>query len=126
MGIENVIFTKSFDLHTNEKRTITNVFKPGEEIPIKIEQVRLFKIYNESFLGNHWREYGEIYSVIGESEFFLEDIHSKERKSYLLNTGDRLYIPKEVALKFKSTPGTFVVCCSERNEREKGTHKYEF
>ena len=125
MAIEKVSYLENFDSHSNNKRTIVGLLKSASESPISVEQVRVVSVHEESILSNHWREYGEIYGVIGEAEFTLEDIKTKKRETYKMKTGDNLYIPKEVALKVKAPSGTVIICCSEKNERENGTHKYE-
>lgn len=125
MAIENVMHIKKFDVHSDDKRTIVGLLKPNSENPIKVEQVRVVDLHTESVLGNHWREYGEIYGIIGEAEFTLEDIDTKERRAYVMETGDNLYVPKRVALKVKASAKTIIICCSEENKREQGTHRYE-
>lgn len=125
MAIENVNYRESLDTHSNEKRTIAALLDPISKNPISVEQVRVVNVHQDSTLGNHWREYGEIYGVVGNAHFTLEDIGSKERRNYRVKTGDTLYVPRGIALKVKAPAGSIVICCSEKNEREKGTHKYE-
>lgn len=126
MSIEKAVYEKKFDLHVNDQRTIAGFLKPHSESSIRIEQVRAAKVHKESKLGNHWREYGEIYGVLGNAKFILEDIKTKKRKEYSLKTGDTLYIPREVAIRIIANTGTVIICCSEKHEREEGTHKYNF
>ena len=123
--IENVVYERNFDSHSNETRTIVSVLKIASESQVPINQVRVAQVKKDSPMGNHWREYGEIYGIIGSAEFLLEEIDTKIRKKYFMKTGDTLYIPPRIAINVKAVPNAVIICCSENYDGEKGTHKYE-
>jgi oxalate decarboxylase/phosphoglucose isomerase-like protein (cupin superfamily) len=126
MSIEKAIYKRKFDFNSNDIRTVAGFINPSTKNPIKIKKVRVINVHKESHLGNHWREYDEFYGIIGNAEFILEDIKTKKRKIYFMETGDSLYIPKEVALKVIANGGTIIIVCSEELKREEGTHAYDF
>ena len=126
MPFDEIIFEKGFDSHSNETRTIVGVLKEFSRSPIRVQQFRVAQVKKDFPMGNHWRGYGEIYGIIGSADFLLEDIDTKKRKNYRMETGDTLYIPPRIALKVTAVPDTVIVCCSENHDRERGTHKYEF
>jgi len=124
MAIENVIYQPQFDSHINDDRviiTLVNGAVPG----FGSEHVRAIKFKRNTKLGNHWREYPEIYGIIGKAVFTLEDIETKEQIKYNLVTGDRLLIPPCVALKVEASAGTIVLTCSQQSDRYQKTHKYD-
>ncbi|MEK6858810.1 MAG: hypothetical protein AABX53_02780 [Nanoarchaeota archaeon] len=51
--------------------------------------------------------------MVGKATIVLEEVITKERGTYTLSTGDRLFVPKEVALRI-----------SAEMDREGKTHKY--
>ena len=126
MFVRYAVHRKSFDSHTNDVRTIVGLLSPPGQNQISIEQFRVALVHEKSQLGNHYRDYGEIYGIIGEADFLLEDIETKERTVYPIKTGDQLYVPKGTALRITADKGTVIICCSEKHDRETGTHKYEF
>jgi len=126
MRLDDVIH-EEVDMNSNPSRTVIGLLRPPSRSPMtKVAQVRIIKVNQESQLGNHWREYGEIYGVIGEADFDLEDIETRERRKYFMKTGDSLFVPSRVALRVNAKPETTIVCCSESYDREAGTHKYPF
>lgn len=128
MFVKYAVHRKSFDSHTNDVRTIVGLLSPPGQNQISIEQFRVALVHERPLLGlgNHYRDYGEIYGIIGEADFLLEDTKTKERGVYPIKTGDQLYIPKGTALRIDAGNGTVIICCSEEHDRETGTHKYEF
>ena len=123
MAIENVQYS-SGDSHENADRTITTVIN-GDVEGFSPEQVRLIHVHKESNLGGHWRDYPEIYGIIGQAPVTLEDIYSKIRQEYNFKTGDRLFVPARVALAMQSMEGTTIVTCGPKADREKQTYKCE-
>ncbi len=123
MAIERVIYQNGFDSHTNEDRTIITLI--NEKQSFSPEQIRVVLLKKSSELGNHWREYPEVYGAIGKVVFSLEDIDTKATKEHTLMTGDRIFIPPRVALKIKAEKGTVIVICSPKCKRDEGTHKYK-
>lgn len=127
MTIEKVIFGKG-DSHTNDMRTVMGILEdPFRGLLGSIEQVRVIQVVNQIQLGKHFRDYAELYGVIGIADFILEDIQTRKRETYNMQTGNVLYIPPKVALLVEpvEVPLT-IVCCSESHEREQGTHTYQF
>lgn len=123
MSLTNVRYEPRFDIHTNEDRTITSLFK-GDISGFDAAQVRVVQLQREAVLGNHWREYAELYGVIGEAQFVLEDIDTKEQRTYTLSTGDRLFVPARVALRVGAKRGAAIIACGAEIDREGKTHKY--
>ena len=124
MAIERVILKKDNDSHENEKRTILNM-KHDSLTESAWEQVRIVQPKVTVELGNHWREFGELYCIIGEAGFTLEDIDTKERQIYKLKTGYSLYIPPRVAIKFVTTKDSIITVLSKEVDLEKESYKYE-
>jgi quercetin dioxygenase-like cupin family protein len=123
MAIEKVIYQKKFDSHENDDRLIATLVN-GDILGFVSEQVRVTRFKRDTVLGHHWREYPELYGVLGQANFTLEDIDTRQRAEYELNTGDRLFIPPRVALKTRATEGTTVFVCAPKSNRNEGTHKY--
>ena len=123
-NIEKAVYRANVDSHTNLDRTLVTAFD-GESRYFLLESVRIARFEREAEFGNHWREYPEDYSIIGSAKVMLEDIDSKKRREYNLATGDRLFVPPRVALKIWGEPGTVIIVCSPRGDREKQTHKYQ-
>ena len=124
MAIEKVQYLECADAHVNPDRIITTIFS-GDIPDFSPTQIRVIKFSRAAKLGNHWREYPELYGIIGQAEFTLEDVDAKERKVYSLKTGDRLLVPPRVALNIQSNQDTIITTCSQSADREKQTHKYE-
>jgi len=126
--LTEVVHTKNLDSNENEQRTIVSLLKsPGQNEFGLVEQVRTTLVKKEEWVGNHWREYGEIYGVITGKEatiFELKDIDNEEQRTLEMTTGDRLYVPTKIALRIKAKPNTVIICLSENYGREEGTHKY--
>ncbi len=124
MGIDQVIYQRGYDSHENNDRTIATLVN-GDIDGFSPEQVRVTKFNRNTSLGNHWREYPELYGVIGQAKVTLEDIDTKERRNYDLKTGDRLLVPSRVALKIEASEGTVIITCCPKAARDEKTHKYE-
>ncbi|HLC77867.1 MAG TPA: hypothetical protein VJH92_01970 [Candidatus Nanoarchaeia archaeon] len=124
MALENVIQIKNFDANSNDQRTIVSLLPSSNQSLIDLKQVRIVRVEQGGNLGNHWREYEEIYGIIGEAEFILKDIETGEQKKYEMSTGDLLKVPSRIALRVKPLPGSVIACLSGSYEREAGTHKY--
>lgn len=123
MSLLEVRYEKDYDIHRNGDRTISALL--GGDLPgFCVKQVRVVSLERDALLGNHWREYGEVYGVVGTAQVVLEDIDSKERSAYSLSTGDRLFIPPRIALRIKADRGTVIVACSSEMDRDGKTHKY--
>src|SRR3989344_9056303 len=104
MAIEKVVYILNGDLNVNSKRRAStimngmgNEFEPGE--------VRLLMIDETSVFGGHWRDYPEVWGFLGEAVVILEDIDTKERRTYKAGNGTRLFIPSRVASKVEATAG---------------------
>lgn len=123
MSIERAVYEKNHDSHANSDRIITTVIN-GDIEGFASEHVRAVRFERETDAGNHWREYSELYGIIGRATFFLEDIDSKERREYNMTTGDRLFVPERVALRIHAEAGTVIVTCSQKADRNSGTHEY--
>src|SRR3989344_6272316 len=113
MAIENVIYQPNFDYHENPERIIATLVN-GDIPGFSSEHIKLAKFNKSTELANHWREYSELYGVIGKASFTLEDIETKDRRLYPLKTGDRLLVPPRVALKIEAQEGTIIIACSEK------------
>ena len=125
MSIDKVIMGEA-DFHKTDKRAVFEMlFSPLKNKLKSLRQVRIIKTETEDELGGHWREYGEIYAVIGKATFSLQDIDTKEKANYEIETGQVIYIPPKVALKVYSKPNQAIICCSESEDRENKTHKYK-
>ena len=124
MGIDEVVYEENYDSHSNSDRIIATLVN-GETNGFLVGQVRMAQFKQDAVIGGHYREYPEIYGVIGNATFTLEDIKTKERRDYELKTGDRLSVPPLVALKIKAVSGTLVVACSPKADRELKSHKYQ-
>lgn len=123
MAIENVILYSDLDRHENEDRIIVG---SRDKSSINWDRLRIVKVKRACYLGGHWREYPEQYAIIGEALFFLEDIHTNERRQYSLKSGQSLFVPPEVALKIRAFEGTIITVCFPNADLEKQSHKYEF
>lgn len=123
MAIEKVKSLSSSDYHITQDRTIVNLLGDDSE-GYNFERTRVTRFERNAELGNHWREYPEIYGVIGKATFTLEDIGTKEREVCSLETGDRIFIPPKVALKIQAKKGTVITSCSPKVDRDDATHKY--
>ena len=123
MSIERAVYEKNHDSHANSDRTIATVIN-GDIEGFASEHVRAVRFERETDAGNHWREYSELYGIIGKARFFLEDIDSKERREHTMETGDRLFVPERVALRIHAEAGTVIVTCSQKADRNSGTHAY--
>lgn len=124
MTLDEVKYQKGFDSHTNDNRTVISLLEDSPEwLP---QQVKVAKLERDAEVSNHWREFAELYGIIGEARFLLEDIETKKRQTYLLTTGDRLLVPARIALQIKAPTGAIIIaCCAERDDGTK-SHKYVF
>ena len=123
MAIENVLYQKQYDSHTTGERVIVTLIN-GDITGFSPEQVRIAQVKQNTTLGGHWREYPELYGIIGKALFTLEDVDTKKRIEHQLATGDRLFIPAKVALKIQATRDTVITVCSSKANRDEKTHKY--
>ncbi len=124
MALEDVKYQPNFDIHTTFDRTITTLTN-GDIENFLSENVRIVQFKVDTVLGNHWREYPELYGIIGNALFILEDIETKKRENYEIKTGDRLYIPPRIALKVRAQKDIVIIVCSPKTNRDEKTHKYE-
>jgi hypothetical protein len=126
MALEKVIYRPAFDSDIDSRRTVVGVLSKPHENPIVIEQARVMLVREDNNqLGNHYRDYGEMYGVIGQAEFTLEDISTRDRRVFPMSTGDQLFIPSQTAVRIGAKKGTVIICCSERYNRQAGTHRYQ-
>lgn len=93
------------------------------------ENTRVIAVYQDGVLGNHWREYSEVYGVIssvesGSVDFTLEDIDTRESKIYKMKTGDMLTIPPRIALAVDAKEGDIILSASSENYNKSKTHEY--
>lgn len=123
MSLSEVRYERRVDIHTNEDRTISTLLK-GDIPGFSAEQVRIVQLQREASLGNHWREYVEVYGVVGKAKIVLEEVTTKKRSEYNLLTGDRLFVPAEVALRIDAKKETVIIACGAETDREGKTHKY--
>lgn len=124
MGLKHVIFEKGHDIHETESRKIMTIVN-GDIPNYTPAQIRLVEIKDSrAVLGNHWRDYGEVYAVVGKATITLEDIETKEQCVYELETSDRLFVPPQIGLRLTATKGTVIVVCAQKAIRDDQTHKY--
>src|SRR3989344_1331264 len=125
MAIERVVYMKKADLNINAKRRVSTVMN-GSDNEFEPSEVRVLVIDERGNFGGHWREYDEVWGFLGEAKVTLEDIETKERKTYEAVNGTRIFIPSRVASKVEANKGTSIVTCAPYSaNREKQTHKYE-
>ncbi len=121
MAIELVEFRENVDIHANEKRIIMGQSYEG----MGFSRLRTVRVNINCQLGGHWREFPELYGVIGRANFILQDIDTKERRNYELIDGQQLLIPPKVALKIDALEGTIITVCFPQVDLDKKSHKYE-
>ena len=126
MTIEKVVYIEKGDLNVNLKRRASTIMN-GMGNEFEPSEVRLLTIDETSVFGGHWRDYPEVWGFLGEATITLEDIDTKERRTYKAGNGTRLFIPSRVASKVEAVKGTSIVTCAPHStDREKQTHKYDF
>lgn len=123
MVLEMVVYEPRCDIHTTPERDIATMFK-NDIVEFSPQHIRVVHLKQDAVLGNHWRDYSELYAVVGKALFVLEDIDTKEKKEYCLETGDRLLVPPRVALRVSAPASTVIIACSSDVDRERKTHKY--
>lgn len=125
MVIERTVYVKNGDLNINSRRRASTIMN-GLSNEFEPSEVRILMIDETGTFGGHWREYDEVWGFLGDAKVILEDIKTKERKTYEAINGTRMFIPSGVASKVEAIKGTVIVTCAPYSaNREKQTHKYE-
>jgi len=115
MSLKKVVYNHCKIDHRDERRALFTAFN-GDLDGFKAAQVKFIKMYKDAVLGEHYHEdYRELFYMLkGRAEVILEDIETKERKTYILKQGDRLLVPPQVAHRFLIIKDSLLVGCTEK------------
>ena len=135
MAIEEVKFDldigKGEGGHDDERRLIREVFNDyGNGFHFVARQMKIFEPHRDTDAGGHFHPYDELYYLaMGQAEFYLEDIDTKEGRTFEMIPGSRLLIPSNVAHKVPLiTEDAFLIGCTAEPwiSDKVSAHKYEF
>lgn len=130
MTIDGVIYEQLGIEHQDERRVLRVMFN-GDLSDFAARQVKFLEVSQnrDAVLGGHYHDYRELFYVLqGVVVFDLETIDTKERESYTLGVGGRLFIPACVAHRATCIKGSILVGCTEQPfvSAEHNIHKYKF
>ncbi len=123
MDLEKVIHENVGIEHVDERRIIKVPYN-GDFIA---RQSKVIETLDACRMGDHYHLHDELYFVLeGEITFTLEDPISKQRGTYEMTRGDRLFIPSGIAHRADTAGRTiFLGYTTEPYESaEKSTRRY--
>lgn len=127
MTIEGVIYQpEGCDYHKDGRRSLLSPFNDDIDNFVVRQAKGLFPD-KDCVLGGHWHPYRELFGLEGEAVFILEDIDTKERETYNIETKGRILIPSKVAHIVLIKGGSNLLGFTEEPySKERHDNKYSF
>lgn len=129
MALNDIQLEQTLLVSDDYRRTVHSLYMGnlGKLRNIVDGEISLFTVRDpREVMGNHYHDYSELLIFLsGRGVATLEDVHTQERRVLEVLAGQRIYVPKEIAIALIAEKGSQILMIREGLYDNQTTHPYD-